>query len=198
MSTNPSPRIPNAAVDPLFLDRWSPRAFSPEPIPSAIVDRLFEAARWAPSSMNEQPWLFVRATAPKELELVRSLLVPGNRSWADRAPLLAVLFAKRKFARNGNPNRHASFDAGAAWMSLALAAAKVGLFAHAMGGFDSEGAAGELGLDPAEWEAMAVIAVGRRGDPSRLPAEIAAREKPTPRKPLSEVVHDGAFPKVAS
>jgi nitroreductase len=133
-----NPRVPEARVDPLFIDRWSPRAFSPEPIPSETLASLFEAARWAPSCYGEQPWLFLYAARPHDLELFRSLLVDGNRVWADRAPALAFAFARLKFSRNGKPNRWAQFDTGAAWMSLALQARTLGLYTHGMGGIHAE------------------------------------------------------------
>ncbi|MGA7613881.1 MAG: nitroreductase family protein, partial [Thermoanaerobaculia bacterium] len=108
-------------VHPMFVDRWSRRAFSPEPIDRATLSTLFEAARWSPSSMNEQPWFFLFATAEEDLERFRSVLVPGNRTWADHAPVLVIAYARKNFS-NDRPNRWAGFDTGAAWMSLALQA----------------------------------------------------------------------------
>src|SRR4051812_17943450 len=113
-------RIPAAKVDGLFIERWSPRAFSPEKVSPDDLAALFEAARWAPSSSNEQPWFFLYAATDEQLALFRPLLVDGNRVWADRAPVLAFLFA-RKFSRrkSDQANRWGEFDAGAAWMALA-------------------------------------------------------------------------------
>jgi nitroreductase len=189
-----SPRVPEAAVDPLFLNRWSPRAFSPEPIPRETLASLFEAARWAPSCFGEQPWLFLYATKKEDLELFRSLLVDGNRVWADRAPVLAFVFARLHFARNNKPNRWAQFDSGAAWMSLALQALKLGLYTHGMGGIHVDRIYDTLHVPRDKYEAIAGIAVGRMGDPSLLPAEVRERESPNGRKPLAEVAIEGRFP----
>lgn len=188
-----SPRTPDADVQPIFLERWSPRAFSSAPLTDAQLASLFEALRWAPSSSNEQPWTLVYATDPgsPDHERLLGLLVESNRVWARRAPLLIILFARRTFTRNGKPNRHHGFDAGAAWMSLALQARALGLFAHAMGGFDHERACPELGLPIDEFEAMAAIAVGPPGDPDDLPEPLRARETPSPRKPAATFTHRG-------
>lgn len=188
MTIHSLPRLPDHAVDPQFPDRWSPRAFSPEPVSRATLDSLFEAARWAPSCYNEQPWLFLCAHEQPALDLFRRILLDGNRIWADRAPVLCYLFARRAFSRNDKPNRWAAFDCGAAWMSLALQARKRGLHAHAMAGFRREEAHTELGVSPAEYDVMCAIAIGRYGDPSALPAEVAAREKPTDRRPIGSFV----------
>lgn len=185
------PRAPAAPVDPRFLDRWSPRAFSPEPIDEATLATLFEAARWAPSCSNEQPWLFLYGSTPEELEYYRPILEPGNREWADRAPVLAVIFTRRTFSRTGKPNRWAQFDAGAAWLSLALQARALGLYAHAMGGFDEDLAYDVLRVSRDEYEAMAAIAIGHYGDPSSLPPRQLAKEFPSSRKPPEEVARHG-------
>lgn len=189
--TDPNPRVAEADVDPRFLERWSPRALAPDPIPEPALRALFEAARWAPSSYNEQPWLFVYAAREADLARFRPLLVEQNRAWADAAPVLAVVFARRAFARNGKPNRHHAFDAGAAWMSLALEARRQGLFAHAMAGFSEERAYEVCGVPKAEYEAMAAVAVGRPGDPARLPEPLRERERPSGRKPLAETAVEG-------
>lgn len=188
-----APPIPTADVDAIFTDRWSPRAFRSEPLSAHEVASLFEAARWAPSCFNEQPWLFVYATEGADLDRIRGLLVEKNRMWADKAPLLAILFAKKTFTRNGSPNRHGPFDAGAAWMSLALQARRLGLFSHAMAGFDAQRAPEALGVPGDDWEAMAAIAVGRRDDPATLPEGFAAVEGPSPRRPQSAIAMPGRF-----
>ena len=185
------PRQPAAPVDPRFVDRWSPRAFSPEPVDDATLSTLFEAARWAPSCSNEQPWLFLYGSTPEELEYYRPILEPANRVWADRAPVLAVIFTRRTFSRTGKPNRWAQFDAGAAWLWLALQARALGLSAHAMAGFHEELAYETLHVPREEYEAMAVVAIGRYGDPTLLPAKHLSREHPNDRKPPSEVSRRG-------
>jgi nitroreductase len=193
MADTKNPRVPEVPVDPMFLDRWSPRAFSPEPIPEKTLASLFEAARWAPSCFGEQPWLFLYASKKEDLELFRTLLVDGNRVWADRAPVLAFVFARRRFAHNNKPNRWYAFDSGAAWMSLALEARKLGLYTHGMGGFHEEKVYPALNVPREDYEAMAGIAIGRMGDASLLPQEVAAKEFPNSRKPLAEVAYAGKF-----
>jgi nitroreductase len=185
-----NPRTPEAEVDSMFLDRWSPRAFIDEPIPEHQLRSLFEAGRWAPSCYNEQPWVFVYAVTRQDRQRFATALVEKNRLWASRAPLLMFVLARRTFAATGKPNRHAGFDAGAAWMSLALQARRLGLYAHAMAGFDQETAHEILGVPREEFEVMAAIAVGRRGEGSHLPEELAAKEGPNLRKPLADVARE--------
>ena len=187
-------RVPTVPIDPMFLDRWSPRAFAPEPVSKEALASLFEAARWAPSCYNEQPWLFLYASKEEDLDVFRSLLTPKNRVWAEGAPVLAIVLARRAFEKNGKPNRWAAFDAGAAWMSLALQARRLGLYTHAMAGFDEERAYEALGAPKERYEAMAAIAIGRRGDPPQLPEDLARRETPSLRKPLAEVAIEGRYP----
>jgi len=188
-------RTPQAQVDALFVERWSPRAFSSEPLGAATIASLFEAARWAPSAMNEQPWLFLYAATEEDLRRYRPLLVEQNRVWADRAPLLAFLFARRRFANGAQgPNPWAAFDAGSAWMSLALQAHRLGLHAHAMGGFIEEKVYETLGVPAEDYQAMVAIAVGRAGSPSSLPDFLRERERPNVRKPLLEVARSGPIP----
>lgn len=188
-----NPRRAAAPVDPQFLDRWSPRAFLPEPLEEGEVAALFEAARWAPSSFNDQPWLFLYARTEEDRRRFLEVLVESNRLWARAAPLLIVLCARRAFRHNGRANRHALFDAGAAWMSLALQARRLGLYAHAMAGFSREKVYATLGVPEAEYEAIAAIAVGRRGDPALLPEKLASNERPNDRKSPGEVAREGAF-----
>ena len=189
----PNRRVPEAAVDPMFPGRWSPRAFDPKPLPEETVASLFEAARWAPSCFNDQPWLFVYGTDPEEREVFLQVLAEGNRVWAGSAPFLAVVFARTAFAHSGKPNRWAPFDCGAAWVSLALQARAMGLYAHGMAGFSREKAYGLLGVPEEDYEAMAAIAVGRYGDRDALPDEIKENEQPNTRKPLSQVAVKGVF-----
>lgn len=190
-----SPRKPDADVHPMFLDRWSPRAMRPDPLTDAQIASLFEAMRWAPSCFNEQPWMVVYATGPgtEEHDRVLGLLADANKSWAQRAPLLMITFARRFFAHNGKPNRHAGHDCGAAWMSLALQARALGLYAHAMAGFDSARAYVELGVPEAEFEAMAAITVGLHGDPALLNEKQRAQEAPNSRKPAASFTHRGRY-----
>lgn len=189
----PNPRRAEAEVDPRFLDRWSPRAFLPDPVPEESIRSLFEAARWAPSAMNEQPWLFLYAVSEEERARFLEPLVEGNRIWAKRAPLLLYVLARRTFEENGKPNRTALFDAGAAWVSLALETRRLGLYAHGMAGFDRKKAHEILGAPEEAYEVIAAVAVGRKGERNDLPEELAAREEPSGRKPLAAVARRGGL-----
>ena len=157
------------------------------------LETLFEAARWAPSCFNEQPWLFLYAESPIDHALFASCLVEFNQRWAAKAPVLAFVLAKKRFDKTGEANRWASFDAGAAWMSLALQARKVGLYTHAMGGFDEEKAYKVLRVPKEEYDILAAVAIGRHGDPEDLPSEMRGGETPSDRKPLGEVARPGPF-----
>ncbi len=193
----PNNRVTEAEVDPMFPGRWSPRAFDPTPLPEETVASLFEAARWAPSCNNEQPWLFVYGAkggaAPDEWETFLQILNERNGSWAKNAPVLAILFARRTFARNDKPNRWAGFDCGAAWVSLALQARSMGLYAHGMAGFHPDKAYELLNVPEDEYEAMAAIAVGAYGDREALPEPIREMDEPNDRKPLGEVAVKGSY-----
>ncbi len=184
-------RVPDAAVDPIFPARWSPRAFSARPVPREALDSVFEAARWAPSSFNDQPWLFLYAREPEDLARFRGLLVEFNQTWANQAPVLIFVAARRHFAHNGTPNRVAVFDAGAAWMSLALQAHRLGLATHGMAGIEVEKAHAVLGLPKEQYEIIAAIALGYPGDAATLPESLREREVPSGRKPRAEVAVEG-------
>ncbi|UJR83985.1 nitroreductase family protein [Sandaracinus amylolyticus] len=180
-------RVPEAAVDDLFVARRSHRALSPEPLPRETIESLFEAARWAPSANNGQPWLFVYADDEPGLARLRSVVIERNRRWADRAPVLVLLFARRFKDGTREPIRTHAFDAGAAWMSLALQAERLGLSARAMGGIHLDATYEVAGVSRDEHEIMCAIAIGRRGNVSALPADLAQREIPSARRPLREI-----------
>ncbi|MDX1905664.1 MAG: nitroreductase family protein [Bacteroidia bacterium] len=165
-------------VLPLFHARKSLYAFSDEPVSAETLSGLFEAARWAPSAFNEQPWAFVYATQaqPEAFARMVSLLLPGNQTWAGQAPVLLLVAAKTHLDRNGNPNRHALHDTGMATMSLLLQATAAGLMAHPMGGFDREQAEAALGL-PAGYEAVTMIALGYPADYETLTPEQQQKEQ---------------------
>lgn len=191
----PSPRHADHPVDPLFVNRHSPRAFTPATMTEAEVMTLVEAARWAPSASNVQPWRFawgLRGDAG--FAKIADTLVPFNRAWADKAAALVVIASKTTVTRDGIEHPHAShpFDAGAAWMSLALQAHLMGLVAHAMAGFDKPRAAEVLGL-PAGHEVHVVVAIGQQGAPDLLPEAYRPREVPSPRLPLAEIARRGGF-----
>lgn len=190
----PAERKPDHPVDPLFVRRWSPRAMSGEPLSDAELLSLLEAARWAPSSYNGQPWrfLYARRDTPSWLAFV-GLLGEGNRRWASKAGVLIVVVSRTLFEHNGQPSRTHSFDTGAAWANLALQGTIMGLAVHGMQGFDYDRARTELRV-PAEYDVEAMIAVGRRGRVEDLPEALREREKPSPRKPVSEISLEGGFP----
>jgi len=172
---------------PLIAERWSARALSDRPIASEDLRAVCEAARWAPSCYNDQPWLFMAATTPDDLATFRSFLASKNQRWANRAPVLLLILARTRFRHNGSPNRWAFFDAGTAWGYLSLEAWRRGIVAHAMAGFDAEKARKELAL-PAEVEPLAMVALGYLDDPGILSEEFRAVEKPGERRPLDEVL----------
>ena len=187
----PAKRQIAASIDSQFVERWSPRAIDSKPLTDDEVASLFEAARWSPSCFNEQPWLFVYGRSPEDHGRIAGLLVDANRSWAEKAPLLGVVFARRAFTRNGNPNRWGTFDSGAASFALALQANKLGLVSHFMGGFDAEASYEALGVSADEYEAMAAFAVGQQGDAEELPEGLREREAPSDRRPLEEIAVEG-------
>lgn len=183
-------------IDPLFLERWSPRAFDSTPVTAEEALTLFEAARWAPSSYNSQPWrfLYARRDTPAWPTFL-DLLNPFNRSWAERGGLLIVVVSNPMMQPPGKdptPSYSHSFDAGSAWGFLALQAARMGLQAHGMVGFDVERAAKDLNVPPS-FRVEAAIVVGRPGDKSVLPEGLQGRESPSGREPLSTVALEGGF-----
>jgi nitroreductase len=180
-------------VDPLFPRRWSPRAMSGGEIPEEELMRLFEAARWAPSSYNNQPWHFLWARrGTPEFDRLFDLLVEHNRSWADRAAALVVMVSRTTFEHNGKPSRTHAFDTGAAWMALALQGTIDGLVVHGMQGFDYDRARDVLNV-PEGIEVQAIAAIGRPGEVEDLPEKLRGREKPSGRKELAEIAFEGGF-----
>lgn len=193
-----SPREPDHPVDPLFFERWSPRAFDGSEVPDADLMTMFEAARWAPSAFNSQPWRFLYAKrGDASWELFLSLLIPWNRSWAHSASVLIYILSDSlpMTGKDGAPvgSHSHSFDAGAAWVSLALQATRMGYFAHGMSGVEFERAQAELGV-PERWRIEAAAVVGRIGDPASLPEKMRAREAPSGRRPVADFAFPGRFP----
>lgn len=189
-----NPRVAAHEVDAIFTDRWSPRAFQEKGLTDDQIATLFEAVRWSPSCYNDQPWHFRYARSQVDRELFAEALVEKNRLWATRAPLLIYAIARRHFGGSSKPNRHGGFDTGAAWMALALQARRLGLYAHAMAGFDVKKAHEILNISEETHEVMAAIAVGYRGSASLLNAEMAAMEEPNSRKAFNEVAGEGIMP----
>ena len=187
-------RRPEHEVDDLFVRRWSPRALSGEEISEGELLSLFEAARWAPSSYNGQPWRFLYARrGTPAWQTFYDLMVEFNQSWAGEAAALVVIVSRETFEHNGKPARTHSFDAGAAWMSLALQATLSGLVAHGMQGFDYDRAKEVLGV-PDGYQVEAMVAIGRPGERDDLPEKMQKTEQPNSRKNVSEIAFEGAFP----
>jgi nitroreductase len=178
-------------INPLFLNRWSPRAFSEKNVPEKILLNVLEAARWAPSGSNLQPWRYIVARKPEDRAKFHTFINAGNREWCEKAPVLLALVS-HKLTGSGNLNRSHSFDAGASWGYLALEAARQGLIAHAMGGFDVEMARSVLGV-PEDYEINVIIAMGYQGDVKNLPEKFHDREKPSDRRPLTSSIFEGGF-----
>lgn len=186
-------RRPEHAIEPIFFNRWSPRAMSGEPVSQAELNRLFEAARWAPSTYNEQEWRFLYAhrTGPHWKTFMEILAEP-NRVWCKDAAVLVVVLSGKVFSRNGNPNPVHTFDAGLASMNFMLQGSHMGLVTHGMAGFDRDKARADLRV-PQDYAVEAMIAVGRPGDPDQLPAPLREIEKPSGRKSVSEISREGTF-----
>lgn len=191
--------IKQAQADHEILDilakRWSPRAFAPKPVPESALLSMLEAARWAPSCYNEQPWYFVVATQadPEAYKPLFDCLLPGNQAWAHSAPVLMLSIARSVFRHNAKPNRHAMHDVGQAVAQMTVQAVSQGLLVHQMAGFSPKKSRESFSI-PDDCEPAAAIAVGYPGDPQMLndnfrEMEIAPRE----RTPLSEFVFHGKF-----
>jgi nitroreductase len=181
-------------IDSVFLDRWSPRAMSGEPITEEELFTLFEAARWAPSSFNNQPWRILYARRDTDhWQLFFDLLVEFNQTWAKNAAALVLFISKTTFDHNGEPAATHSFDTGAAWENLALQATLKGLVVHGMQGFDYDKARTTLNIpDGFNVEAMAVI--GKPGRKEDLPERMQERETPNDRRKLDETAFEGPYP----
>jgi len=178
-------------VDPLFVTRWSPRAFAKSPVDDATLARLVDAARWSPSCFNEQPWRFYTSTAETFSDYL-DLLLEGNQMWACNASVIGFLAGKTRFSHNGKPNDAFALDCGAAWMALTLQARLEGLYTHGMAGIRYEAVQAYLGLDPDEERVLMGFAIGLMGDKQQLNAELQAREEPSGRRKLSEIWYSGA------
>ncbi len=184
-------------IEELISRRWSPRAFADRRVEPDKLASLFEAARWAPSSFNEQPWSFIVTTKdkPDEYALMLSCLVEKNQQWAQLAPVLMVSVTKLNFAKNGKPNRHAFHDVGLAMGTMLVEATALGLAVHQMAGFSPDKVREAFGV-PAEFEPVAAVAIGYAADPEVLPLAFRDQELgPRRRKPISEFVFAGAWGK---
>jgi nitroreductase len=185
----------NIKINENIAKRWSPRAFQDRLVEKEKIAALFEAARWAPSSRNEQPWRFVYATKdePENFEKILSTLVEGNYVWAKNAPLLMIGIAKENWDFNGKPNGHAVYDLGQSVANLSIQATNMGLHLHQMAGFSAEKAAEVLNI-PEGYQPKVAIAVGYLGKPEQLPEKLAKREvEKSSRKPIAEIAFRGSF-----
>jgi len=186
-------RTADHPIDQLFLDRWSPRSMTGEPVSPDELLTLFEAARWAPSSYNNQPWRFLYAHRDTpHWQTFFDLLVEFNQSWCKNAAALVVLVSKTHFDFNGEPSVTHSFDTGAAWASLALQGWLKGLVVHGMQGFDYERARTALNI-PEGFQVEAMAAVGKPADPATLSDALRAKEVPSDRRKLEQTICEGPF-----
>jgi nitroreductase len=200
--TTANSRTTEYPVDATFLERWSPRAFSAEPMPEADLLTMIEAGHWAASSYNSQPWRFIYARRDTaDWPRLFGLLNPFNQDWVQRASALVIVASNSLMLPPGKdkpvPSHSHSFDTGMATAQFVLQGMKLGYYSHGMVGFDMERAFSELNL-PQGHRVEAAFAVGRMGDKAVLPEALRAREQPSPRKPLAEVAIAGAFPPVTN
>jgi len=180
-------------INSIILNRWSPRSMTGEELDNDTLMSLFEAARWAPSSFNNQPWRFIYAKRnTKYRDTIFDLLVESNKVWAKNAGILIVVISNKNFEYNGKFSITHQYDAGAAWENLALEATSRGLIAHGMQGFDYQKARDRLEI-PEDFDVMAMIAIGKKGPKENLPPNLQQKENPNDRKPLNEIIMEGSF-----
>ncbi len=197
-TATPASRRPHHSIAPVFLHRWSPRAFEPQALPIDDLFCMLEAARWAPSAYNIQPWRFIHAVrGDAHWKDFLGLLDPFNARWARNASALVFLVSDTLTPAHDSspatPSRTHSFDAGAAWAQLALQATTIGYQAHAMAGIHFNDVRQRLSV-PDSFHIEIAIAIGRQADPSGLPLALQEREKPSPRRPLQEIAFSERFP----
>jgi nitroreductase len=182
-------------IHELLAQRWSPYSFSERSVTSDDIPSLFEAARWAPSSYNEQPWSFIVASReePEEFQMLLSCLVDANQEWAKAAPVLVLGVVSLRFARNGKENRAAVHDLGLAAANLVFEATARGLFVHQMIGILPDKAREVYGI-PEDSQAWTAMAIGYKGDPATSPDKLKERDlTPRQRKPLRQIVFAGRW-----
>lgn len=188
-------RKPNYPINPILLNRWSPRSMTGEELTDDELMTLFEAARWAPSSYNNQPWRFIYAKRnTPEWDTLYNLMIDFNKQWTKNAAAIAVSISRNVFDHNGKPSITHSYDTGAAWMSIAIEGTSRGLVVHGMQGFDFEKARKDLSI-PDDYTVEAMLAIGKRAPKENLPKEMQEKESPSNRRPLSEIVMNGKFRK---
>lgn len=180
-------------IDPIYTQRWSSRSFTNEEVPEDVLYSLFEAARWAPSAANAQPWRFIIARTKADRQKFLSFINEGNIIWCDKAPVLVAVVSHTKWKYGGkDDNPTHAFDTGAAWGFLSLEATRKGLVAHGMGGFNRTKAMETLNI-PDDYDIHAIIAIGYRGDKQHLTPKLQEREIPSSRKKIEEFLSEGTF-----
>lgn len=184
-------RKPDYDIDELFINRWSPRSFSEREVDKETLLSLFEAARWAPSAFNFQPWRFIIAQRAEEREVFHSFINDGNLSWCKNAPVLTLILSKKTNAAGDAFPTH-SFDTGAAWAHLALQAYKKGLATHPMTGFDFDKAREVLEI-PEDYHIEALVVIGYQDERKKLPVQVQQREQPNARHSLKKFIYQGKF-----
>lgn len=182
-------RVSEYPVSPLFLNRWSTRAFSTREVSDQDLYTVLDAAHWAPSSFNDQPWRFIVAKTEEQRSVFHQFINEFNLTWVSTAPVLIVVASDTQ-RDNGDPNGAHAFDAGAAWASMAIQVTMLGMVTHALGGIDRNKARQMLNI-PDSFEIHALIALGYHGDKSLLPEAVQQREVPNSRRPLHELVYEG-------
>ena len=185
------------SIHPLLQRRWSPYIFSNRPIESEKLGSIFEAARWAPSCYNEQPWSFIVATQaePTEYNKMLNCLVPANQTWAKNAPVLMITVAHKYFSHNNTPNAYSWHDVGLAVQNMVIQAMTFDIFVHQMGGFNADQAIATYQI-PDTHQPVSAIALGYMGEMTDQPPELQERQqKQRERKPLSDFVFTEAWQK---
>lgn len=186
-------RKPDCPIAPLLQNRWSPRSMTGEDMSDEELFPLLEAARWAPSSYNGQPWrfLYAKRNTPHWNKFF-DLMVEGNKAWTKNAAVLMVVISRKTFEHNEKPSVTHSFDSGSAWMSLALEGTRRGYVTHGMEGFDYDKARKVLEI-PDNYQVEAMVAIGKRAPKERLPEDLQKREVPSQRKSVKEIIMEGGF-----
>jgi nitroreductase len=180
-------------INPIILYRWSPRSMTGEGMTDEELFPLFEAARWAPSCYNNQPWIFIYAHRDTpEWQPLFDLMVEFNQSWTKDAAVLVVMISKKTFYHNGKPSRTHSFDTGSAWMALALEGESRGYLVHGMEGFDYDKAKTTLQI-PDDYQVEAMAAIGIHAPKEKLSPDLQKKEVPSSRRPVEQIVMKGKF-----
>lgn len=183
----------NSSTDPLFYRRWSPRSFQKKEIDPQTLETIFDAARWSPSCYNDQPWIFLTSETEEDFQKFHSLLVTVNQKWAHNASVIGFILSRNRFTFNSKPNPWGPFDCGAAWMAMTLQARKLGLYTHGMAGVTFDKAYETLEINRDEYRLVCAFVIGWIDTPDQLPADFQEREKPSERKPVTDIWKKGSL-----